>query len=326
MFKEKPVYPTIKRKQLYFLLIFLFPIISFLYGQSVVVQDSIISLRQDSIRHVQEVRDSINFQNLIIDKDAPNHYLDSIKTIVIVKDNNFVGWINNMNRLKAKNQTFSTAPSFFKLHRSGWILLVIMILFTAIGLVRIFFYNNFYNIVNGFYNDRVLAQINKEDSLFTSWPYIFLYTIFTLSLGLFITIYRSYIMHLGPVEFTDFLKISVGLALLFLLKIIFVRIIGVLFDIEKLVREYIVFLYLFYFNSVLILMPLLLFIAFIPAMYFKFLLIFFLVVIAILFLYRFLKTISILIGSLRFSIFYLILYLCTLEIAPILILVKSLNK
>jgi len=85
----------------------------------------------------------------------------------------------------------------------------------------------------------------------------------------------------------------VGIALLFLLKIIFIRIVGVLFEVEKFVREYVVFLYLFYFNSVLILMPLLLLVTFMPSAYFNFMLILFVIIIVILFLYRFLKTISI---------------------------------
>ncbi len=322
----KQINPIIKCKQYLVLFIVILSSLQFLCAQSTIAVDSITVSQQDSLLRVQRLRDSLNIQSISIATKPGSFYVDSLKAIVIVDDNNFIGWMDNMKQIAAKDKDFVLMQAIAKVNRPAWILVTILVLFIAIGLVRLFFYINFHNIIYGFYNDRVLAQINKEDSIITSWPYIFLYSIFTLSLGLFITLYQSYVLHQGKVEFVSFLKISLGIALLFLLKIIFVRIIGVLFEIEKLVREYVVFLYLFYFNSVLILMPLLLLVTFIPSIYFNFVLILFVVITVILFLYRFLKTMISLIGSFRFSIFYFILYLCTLEIAPILILVKSLNN
>lgn len=325
MFSKKLVSPIIKFKQIYVLFMLMVSAIG-LQGQPRFELDSLQSAKVDSIQKRAGVRDSLNYQYVVVDPSAPNYYLDSMRALVVVEGNNFVKWLDNMSKLKKQDVLTAQMPLTIKSERPTWILLVVLVLFIAIGLVRLFFYNNFYNIIYGFYNDRILAQINKEDSLGTSWPYIFLYIIFTLSLGLFITIYRSYILYYGDLKFVYFLNISVGIALLFIIKIIFVRIVGILFDVERLVREYIVFLYLFYFNSVLILMPLLLMVTFMPSSYFNFIIILFIAVVTILFLYRFLKTLSTLIGNLRFSIFYLILYLCTLEIAPILILVKSLNN
>lgn len=326
MLKRKHINPIIKSKQICILFTLLFFSVSFLFAQQPIGQDNVEWERQDSLKQAQLVQDSMRYQYLILDADAPNYYLDSLKSLVVVSDNDFIGWMNFMDSLAKKSRTFDVEPTIAKVNRPGWVLLVLVTLFIAIGLVRFFFYNNFYNIVNGFYNDRILLQINKEDSLVTSWPYIFLYVIFTCSLGLFITLYRAYILHVGQVEFLTFLEISVVIALLFLIKLIVVQLLGLLFEVGKLVREYIVFLYLFYFNSALILMPLLLFVTFMPPTYFNFVLILFVSVVVILFLFRFLKIFLTLISGLRFSIFYLILYLCTLEIAPILILVKSLNK
>lgn len=326
MFRKKQINPIIKCRQYLMLFVVILSSLQILFAQSTPILDSIQVAQQDSLLKAQRASDSLNIQYISISTQPGSFYLDSLKSIVIVDDNNFIAWMSDMKEIAAKNQDFVQMPAIAKVNRPAWILLTILVLFIAIGLVRLFFYINFHNIIYGFYNDRVLAQINKEDSIVTSWPYIFLYSIFTLSLGLFITLYQSYVLHHGKVEFLGFLKISVGIALLFLLKIIFVRIVGILFEVEKIVREYVVFLYLFYFNSVLILMPLLLLVTFIPSMYFNFVLILFVVITVILFLYRFFKTMISLIGGFRFSIFYFILYLCTLEIAPILILVKSLNN
>lgn len=298
-------------------------------NQPIMALDSLALVQQqDSIARVEHIQDSLNFQYVAVDSLAPNYFLDSLRNVVTVSDNDFVGWIKRMNVLKSNDNQGVGARyvSPEKFHRPVWVLVTVLLLFVSIGLVRLFFYNNFSNIIFGFYNDRILAQINKEDSIGTSWPYIFLYSIFTFSLGLFITVYQAYVLGRGQVSVVIFLKISIIIALLFLSKIVIVRLVGFLFDIEKLVREYVMFLYLFYFNSSLILMPLLLFVTFLSTSYFNFILIFFLLITLILFIYRFFRTILGLVGSFRFSIFYLILYLCTLEIAPILILVKSLNK
>lgn len=326
MFRKNLVNPIIKCKQLYVLFILLVSTIHLLFAQPTIGLDSIQLSQLDSLHKIESRNDSIRYQYVSIDSNSSNYYLDSLKSLVIVNDNDFISWVDNMNKLKKKDKLTVQLSSPHKFERPAWVLLVVMILFIAIGVIRRFFYNNFYNIIYGFYNDRVLAQINKEDSLSTSWPYIFLYIVFTFSLGLFITVYRSNVLYYGKVEFIEFLNISVGIALLFIIKIIFVRIVGVLFEIDRFVREYIVFLYLFYFNSVLILMPLLLIVTFLPTTYFNYILILFITIVIILFLFRFLKTVYSLIGNLKFSIFYLILYLCTLEIAPILILVKSLNN
>lgn len=326
MFSTRQINPIIKCKQICVLFIFLFSITKAVVAQSFPEFERLTLAQQDSLAQVEKVKDSINLQSISLQSIDGAFYLDSIKSIVIVDDNNFVRWMHNMNSFSKESKCFTQMNSVAKVQRPAWILVSILVLLVSIGLVRIFFYINFHNIVYGFYNDRILAQINKEDNILTSWPYIFLYLIFSLSLGLFISLYQSYVLHQKDVEFSVFLKISVVIGLLFLLKIIFIRMIGILFEVEKIIREYTVFLYLFYFNSVLILMPLLLLVTFMPSLYFNFLLILFILIIVILFLYRGFKTILLLIGGLRFSIFYFILYLCTLEIAPILILVKALNN
>src|SRR5690606_20458923 len=120
----------------------------------------------------------------------------------------------------------------------------------------------------------------------------------------------------------NFFNLSGIVAVLFVLKILFVRGLALIFEIEKIIREYVLILYLVYFNSMLILMPVLLILLFVPTAYFEFLFVLFAGVVFALFLYRFIVAALSLLGQLKFSIFYLILYLCSLEIAPILILVK----
>jgi len=213
-----------------------------------------------------------------------------------------------------------------KNYRPAWVLLIVFLLFLILGVLRIVFPVELKIIVDAYYKERLLLQVSKEDNLATSWPYIFLYAVFSLSLGLFVVVIMSSFGDKNYLTFENFLKNSGFVALLFIAKILIIRFVSFVFQLEKIVREYIAILYLVYFNSMFFLMPFLLAVVFIPANYFKFISIIYVCLIIILFSYRFLRTAFHLFGHFKFSIFYLILYLCSLELAPILILVRSLNN
>ncbi len=230
--------------------------------------------------------------------------------------------IENLNDSNAEAQLYQGK---LKHERPAWVLVSVFFLFLSLGIVRLLFPGDFVIIVQAFYNERTLQQVSKEDNMLTSWPYIFLYLIFSFALGLFILLIESSFSRLEILSGENYLRTTLLVAVLFVFKILLIRFISVVFQLERLVREYVAVLYLVYFNSMLFLMPLLLVVTFIPAIYFKFVLILFSVIASILFVYRFLRTAFRLFGNLRFSVFYLILYLCALEVAPILILVKTLS-
>ena len=213
-----------------------------------------------------------------------------------------------------------------KSSRPAWVLLIVFLLFLMLGVLRIVFPVELKIIVDAYYKERLLLQVSKEDNLATSWPYIFLYAVFSLSLGLFVVVIMSSFGDKNYLTFENFLKNSGFIALLFIAKILIIRFVSFVFQLEKIVREYIAILYLVYFNSMFFLMPFLLAVVFIPAYYFQTISIIYICIVIILFSYRFIRTAFHLFGHFKFSIFYLILYLCSLELAPILILVRSLSN
>src|SRR5690606_30840079 len=136
------------------------------------------------------------------------------------------------------------------------------------------------------------------------------------------TLFRS----ISFLTFNNFIRLSGFIGVLFVAKLLLIRFISVIFEAEKLARDYITVLYVVYFNSMIFLTPLLILAIFLPFFYLDYLLIFLVVCTVLLFSYRLIRTAWSLLGNLKFSIFYLILYLCALEIAPILILVKTLTN
>ena len=210
--------------------------------------------------------------------------------------------------------------------RPIWVIFVVGFLFLILAVLRIVFPVELKIIVDAYYKERLLQQVSKEDNLATSWPYIFLYVVFSLSLGLFVCILVSSFSDKNYLSFENFLKNSAFVAILFIAKILLIRFVSFIFLLDKIVREYIAVLYLVYFNSMFFLMPFLLTIVFVPVSYFSTIAIIYVILVILLFSYRFLRTAFHLFGNFQFSIFYLILYLCSLELAPILILVRALSN
>ncbi|WDF69259.1 DUF4271 domain-containing protein [Sphingobacterium oryzagri] len=255
--------------------------------------------------------------------DRPNQLLTQFLAKIL---ENSVDFNKSLAAIGAERDGVVSFTGLAKSERPSWVLSCIFGLFVALAVVRLLFPSDFSMIVQAYYHERTLQQVSKEDNMLTSWPYILLYLIFSLALGLFITLIESSFVRLDLLNWNNYFRTAGIVAILFILKILFIRFISFVFEIGRLVREYVTVLYLVYFNSMLFLMPVLLIVALVPTSYFKFVLIFFSVVVSMLFIYRFLRTAFRLFGNLKFSIFYLILYLCALEVAPILILVKTLSN
>lgn len=316
---------TSKRKGL-FCGIFLF-FVSFFH---VIAQDTLIKNAEvDSIAiaaiQAKLLQDPLSKAHIFLSEKRSNPLLDSLRAQITVNGNDFVRWMRDMDSLKAK-RTHAKQEVTYKYTRPNWVVVTLFFLLLGIGLVRTFFTSMFRNIVYAYYNEQATQDISKEDSVVTSWPYIFLYVLFSFSLGLFLLIYISAFADSHMLTIENFFKLSGFVAALFVIKILLVRLLASIFELQRTAREYIAVLYLIYFNSMLILMPVLLIVTFAPVYYFKFLLSLFAGVVFILFIYKFSVTAIRLLGQLKFSIFYLILYLCALELAPILILVKALNS
>ncbi|MGH2624383.1 MAG: DUF4271 domain-containing protein, partial [Sphingobacterium sp.] len=235
-------------------------------------------------------------------------------------------YLFNYTNLPLKELAALSLDGHTKTARPFWVLLVVFMLFLLMGVLRIIFPVEIRTIIEGYYKERLLLQLSKEDNLATSWPYIFLYILFSFSLGLFVVLVVSGFGAGNYLTFENFMKNSGFVALLFILKILFIRFVSVIFLLEKIIREYIAILYLIYFNSMFFLMPFLLMVVFVPVSYFKTITIIYALGVTLLFGYRFTRTAIHLFGQFKFSIFYLILYLCSLEVAPVLILVRALNN
>ena len=272
---------------------------------------------------LQHVRDSLTMQYIgLPDPNRPNQFADSLRRHLIVENGDFMSWIAFTNQLETAFNPGKERPS-----REPWIIIAIGMLILLLGIVRVAFPNEVLSIIQAFYNDRMLLQINKEDTLYSSWPFIFLYILFGFVIGMFLYHYNLYYLQHKQAQGLDvFLGISLFVIVLFIVKIIVTRFLGVVFDVQRMVREYVSILNLSYFNAALIFLPIVMALCLLRATYIQWVIPAGALIVLLLLIFRFVKTANNLLGSYPFSKFYLFMYLCCLEIAPVLIIIKVLDK
>ncbi len=207
-----------------------------------------------------------------------------------------------------------------------WIIASIAFLLILFAFLKNVFDKQLSVIMQSFFSNRVLSNINKEDNLFTSWPFLLLFVHFGFTIGLFSYLAAKHEkLSFAKDGFQVFVSISVGIIVLYVLKIVVLRLLGFFFNVQKPINEYISILYLTYFNASLLFMPLVIAFALSPPQYGKFYMATSIVLLLIIFAFQLIRAGINILSQNRFSKVYLLLYFCTLEICPILILIKAIG-
>lgn len=207
-----------------------------------------------------------------------------------------------------------------------WVVASIAFLLILFAFLKNVFDKQLMVIIQSFFSKRILSNINKEDNLFTSWPFLLLFVHFGFTIGLFFyLVAKNEELNFAKDGFQVFVSISIGIIVLYVLKIVVLRLLGFFFKVQKPINEYISILYLTYFNASLLFMPLVIAFALSPPQYGKFYMATAIVLLIIIFAFQLIRAGINILSHNRFSKVYLLLYFCTLEICPILILIKAIG-
>lgn len=274
---------------------------------------------RDSVKHVQDSLAIVWIK--APDPLRPNRFLDSLIKLYTVDNFNFTAWAARFPKKVDRYNEGKARP-----HGETWIMGVILFLVLFFALIRYFFSKELGSIVQSFYSNQTLSQINKEDNLFSSWPFVFLYLLFGLIIGMYLYLSGKYLQLSYTVEgFELFLLLSALVIGLFTIKIVVLRLLGLLFDIRRLVREYVAILYLSYFNSALIFLPLIIAFSLTPHRYAGVYGSIGIILLIVIFILQFFRAGANILSNYRFPKVYLIIYLCALEFCPLIILFKALR-
>lgn len=210
--------------------------------------------------------------------------------------------------------------------RDQWVIFMVIGLLIYSALLNIIMNKDVRHVVLSFYSKRALVQAGKEDTQINFWAFAGLFVLFGLTFGLFLyqlAAYKSiYYSVSGFRLFTSFVVI---ILLLFAAKFLILRFIGFVFDIQKVVTEYVSVLYLTYFNIAFVFLPVTVCFTLLAAQFIPVLLVIAVALMVIIFTWLYLRSSVNIISNFRFHKFYLFVYLCALEICPVLILIKALN-
>jgi hypothetical protein len=293
-------------------------------GQNInaaLVQPLIDSLLRDSITKAnrqQFMADSIAMFYLMADSLRENQFISKIF------EDDLSYYRIPLSAHKKQQTVLKTGLPFTA--RDQWVIAAIIGLLIYTALLNIFLGDDIKSVLQSFYNKQSFSQTDKEGGLINSWAFIGLFILFSLTCGLVLyqlTAYRN--LYYEVSGFQLFITFSVVIGLLFALKFLVLKFIGFIFDINSIVSQYIAILNLTYFNIAFVLLFVSVCFSLLASHFIHLLINFTLGAIVIIFALQYIRNGVSIISNIRFHKFYLFIYLCALEICPILILIKALN-
>lgn len=204
-----------------------------------------------------------------------------------------------------------------------WIHAVMFVSFTMLVLLRVFDFRRLVLLVQGFARASSVAQTYREESALTSRVSIFLLLNFLLMGALFIW-QTCGVIFLNYPDPSLVLWIALALLVVYIIKIVGVRMLGFIFEMREAAQEYIYNIVLFNKTVGLILFPVTLCLAYARQLPPAWLVVIGLSVWGLVLLYRFVRLSWIGLSVRGVSFLYIILYLCTLEILPLIVIIKVL--
>ncbi len=206
-----------------------------------------------------------------------------------------------------------------------YFLSIIALILIVISTVLIVLYRTVVNqIYRAFLNDNILKLKQREQGSFLHLSLMALYFLFFLNAGFFFYLITK---NFGPPiqnHWQTLTFCTLGVSGIFTIKHLFLRLLGLIFPINKELRQYSFTIVVFNITIGILLLPLNLLIAFGSSELPKYLIYSTLCIIALIYCFRFIRSLLIASRHISSNKFHFFMYLCTVEIAPTLVLVKLL--
>lgn len=235
--------------------------------------------------------------------DSTKTYLNEIKSIK---------YIDNSNNIKVKN--------------ADWFLGVLILLLSIVTVLKILYNKYFTDSIKSIWNYQHSFKLFKENIVLNQRLSLISNILFVLSFSLFAVLCADYfsVSDISKNNFHYFSAISGLIVFIYLLKYSVYKILGYLFLETASFSEY---LYnVFQFNRIagIFLIPIIIALAYSTVYYTIFIVYFGFIILSIVFIMRIIRGFQICI-KVNFSILYSFLYLCILEILPLIVIFKLIN-
>lgn len=204
-----------------------------------------------------------------------------------------------------------------------FIFAVVMVLLVILTLLMTLFRSLFRRVYRAFINDNMLNQLYREQEASGNLAFLILYANFLLNLGFFVFLLtKEFGVSTTVGHFWWLLYCIIGVSGLVVLKHLILQLLGAIFPIQKEISVYNFTIIIFGIVIGLILVPVNVFMAYGPENLIPAIIYSTFVVVILIYLFRSLRGLFIANKFLVFHKFHFLLYICTVEIGPILILTK----
>jgi hypothetical protein len=204
---------------------------------------------------------------------------------------------------------------------SDWSTIVLMLCFMFFAGIQYNYFKRVQQLFKAFAVARFFSQLARESNLFKERATVLLFSMYVVVLSFFLTMTSLYYSgnkdELGGLLL--FLKVLAGVIVFYFLKIILFSFTGRLFKSSKEAADYILSIYVFGQVMGIVLLPFSVVLTYFPS---EFVLILFFVIFGISYFYRAIRGMIFIYSGLNAPAYYLFLYLCTLEILPLVIIAK----
>jgi hypothetical protein len=222
-------------------------------------------------------------------------------------------------------QPKSSLPEKRTIVNPGWTSILIMSCFLLFALAQYGYSKRMQQIFKAFFTKRFFIQFSRDSGIFTERVSLFLFSSYILALSLFVFNLYKYYFSIPPFALLSsliYIKVFSIVILFYLIKMVLLNIGRYIFKANNETSDYVLILYLFGQVTGVCLLPVI-----ILTTYFdnKIILYSGFIIILILFLVRLFRSAIISLAKSKVSIYYIFLYLCTLEILPLVLLVKILR-
>lgn len=204
-----------------------------------------------------------------------------------------------------------------------WMIFTLLSIILLYTIIRNVYDKTLVVIFQAYWNDRAINQFTRDDNFLKLRNTLLYFILFTSVYGLLLKfIFNYYKVNISFNGIEEYVVICLFTGTFYLAKFLLMKISGFIFSIQKLISGYLSILSISNFVYAIIVMPMLIFYQFIPSSYQPYLLGLILILFCFNTIYKYLRTGSFILNNFQFPKFYLFLYLCTLEIMPLLIIYK----
>jgi len=211
----------------------------------------------------------------------------------------------------------------FSLYQPDWILALLIVSFILQAWVQFVYRKRFRQLVLAPFSKRFLNQLVRDGNLFNERLSLALGIIYFISVALLIYEVNDLLLE-GKIppplkEFSFYLIIILSLFLYWVVKVTGIHMLGMVFKTENTTGLYLLNVLVINIITGMILIPLLVLVIYMKSL---FLLYITLIIIILSLLFLFVRGFLIGLSLTKFSYLFLFVYLCTLEILPLIILIK----